>query len=136
MAIIALLIGFVFLIKLDICYFPALFFAVKFAAGRMLDFDRARNNVMFQLFIIILLMVTIIVRRNGKWRVGDKMFYSIIPAILTFLVFYSIIGLLNGHETLQIFIDCYKYLEIIVYYILLRASWEKNKDVFRAPNKT
>lgn len=131
MAIIALLIGFVFLIKLDICYFPALFFAVKFAAGRMLDFDRARNNVMFQLFIIILLMVTIIVRRNGKWRVGDKMFYSIIPAILTFLVFYSIIGLLNGHETLQIFIDCYKYLEIIVYYILLRASWEKNKDVFR-----
>lgn len=131
LAAIALLVGPVFLIKLDICYFPALFFAIKFVAGRVLDFDRVRNNVMFQLVIIALLLVTIIIRSNGKWRVGDRLFCRFIPAILAFLVFYSIIGVLNGHKIFQVFIDCYKYLEIIVYYILLRASWNNNIEVLR-----
>lgn len=131
LAAITLLVGLVFLIKLDICYFPALFFAIKFVAGRVLDFDRVRNNVMFQLAIIALLLVTIIIRSNGKWRIRDRLFFRFIPAILVFLVFYSIIGVLNGHKIFQVFIDCYKYLEIIVYYILLRASWNNNIGVIR-----
>lgn len=131
LAAITLLVGLVFLIKLDICYFPALFFAIKFVAGRALDFDRVRNNVMFQLAIIALLLVTIIIRSNGKWRIRDRLFFRFIPAILVFLVFYSIIGVLNGHKIFQVFIDCYKYLEIIVYYILLRASWNNNIGVIR-----
>lgn len=130
-AAVILLVGLVLLIKLDCCYFPALFFAIKFVAGRVLDFERVRNNVVFQLFIITILLLTIIIRNNGKWRVKDRVFYKFIPAILFFLVFYSIIGVLNEHRILQVFIDCYKYLEIIVYYILLRASWGSNTDVFR-----
>lgn len=123
-------VGFVLLFKLDICYFPVLFFAIKFAAARVMDFDRVRNSVMFQLFIIAVLLVVIIVRNHGKMRVGDRLFCKIIPALIAYLIFYSMIGILNGHEIFQVFIDCYKYLEILVYYILFRASWKDNNDVF------
>lgn len=128
-AAICLPIGLYFLLKMKTCYFPALFFAIKFVAGQVLDFDRVRNNVIFQLFVISVLMIVIIIRNKGKWRFGDKLFSRSIPAILAFLVFYSLVGVINGHGLFQIFIDCYKYLEIIVYYILLRASWENNDDI-------
>ncbi len=123
-------IGLYLLLKLKIFYFPALFFAIKFAAGQVLNFDRVRNNVLFQLLIITILLGAIAFRSHGKLRIGDKFFFRSISAILPFLMFYSITGVLNGHGIFQIFIDCYKYLEIIVYYILLRASWKDNRDVF------
>ena len=130
-AVCGLPIGLILLFKIDICYFPVLFFAIKFAAARIMDFDRVRNSVMFQLLVITVLLVVIIIRNNGKLKIGDKLFFKFIPALIIYLIFYSIVGVLNGHAIFQIFIDCYKYLEIIVYYVLFRASWENNNDVFQ-----
>lgn len=126
-----LLIGLILLFKLDICYFPVLFFAIKFATARIMDFDRVRNSVMFQMLVITVLLVVIITRNNGKLKIGDKLFFRFIPALIIYLIFYSMVGVLNGHAVFQIFIDCYKYLEIIVYYVLFRASWKNNNDVFQ-----
>lgn len=130
-AVCGLPIGLILLFKLDICYFPVLFFAIKFAAARIMDFDRVRNSVMFQLLVITVLLAVIIIRNNGKLKIGDKLFFKFIPVLIIYLIFYSIVGVLNGHAIFQIFIDCYKYLEIIVYYVLFRASWENNNDVFQ-----
>lgn len=127
----ALPVGFILLFKLDMCYFPVLFFAIKFAAAKIMDFDRVRNSVMFQLLVITALLVVIIVRNHGKLKIGDKLFFRFIPALIIYLVFYSVVGVLNGHAIFQIFIDCYKYLEIVVYYVLFRVSWENNNNVFR-----
>lgn len=130
-AVCALLAGFILLFKFDICYFPALFFAIKFAAVKIMDFDRVRNSVIFQLLVITVLLIVIVVRNRGKLKIGDELFFGFIPLLIAYLAFYSLIGVLNEHEIFQIFIDCYKYLEIMVYYVLFRVSWENNSDVFR-----
>ena len=106
-AVCGLPIGLILLFKLDICYFPVLFFAIKFAAARIMDFDRVRNSVMFQLLVITVLLAVIIIRNNGKLKIGDKLFFKFIPALIIYLICYSIVGVLNGHAIFQIFIDCY-----------------------------
>ena len=73
-AVCGLPIGLILLLKLDTCYFPVLFFAIKFAAARIMDFDRVRNSVMFQLLVITVLLVVIIIRNNGKLKIRRKFY--------------------------------------------------------------
>lgn len=118
-------------LALDCCYYPALFFTIKFMAGRVLDFDRVRNNVFFQLLIFTGIVLVITLKKRGKVKIGDRIFYKIIPSIFLFLAFFSGIGVIYRHDYFQIIIDCYKYLEIVVYFFLFRMAWSNNYDLYR-----
>ena len=122
------LIGF---LAVDICYYPVLFFVIKFLAGHIMDFDRVRNNVAFQLVAIAFIVVIILLRKRAKLRLKDRFFTRAIPLLIAFLAFYSVIGILNGHALFQVAIDCYKYLEIVVYYVLFRLTSTNNYDLYR-----
>ena len=119
------------ILSVDICYYPVLFFVIKFLAGHIVDFDRVRNNVAFQLVAITFIVVIVLLRKRGKLKLKDLFFTRAIPLLIAFLIFYSIIGFLNDHALFQIAVDCYKYLEIVVYYVLFRLTWTNNYDLYR-----
>lgn len=117
--------------RVDTCFYPTLFFVIKFLAGQAFDFEQVRTSVAFQLIVIAAIVITIIFKDRGKLVISDGFFWRCIPGILVFLAFNSCIGLLYGHGLFRIAIDCYKYLEIIIYYFLFRIAWVNNYDLYR-----
>lgn len=118
-------------IKLDSCYYPACFFITKFILGRIIDFERVRNQVAFQLVIIFIIVFIVIFKNKGVVTIKDSFFYRIIPLLSIFVIYNIILGIIYGHNLFQIFIDSYKYLEIVVYYGLFRICWKSNYDIYR-----
>ncbi len=118
-----------FFLKLKIYYFPAFFFIIKFVAGRVINFDRVRNNVMFQLAIIIIFLLIIVVRKHGKLTFHERIFFTTGKLVIVFVIINMIIGILVGHNYFQVFIDAYKYIEIIVYYVFFVMCWKNNDDL-------
>lgn len=87
--------------------------------------------MMFQLAVAAVLFLFLIIRKRGKIRLEGGPFYDFALALLPFLAVFSLIGYINGHQTVQIFVDGYKYLEIILYYFLLRLSWRDNEELLK-----
>ncbi len=117
------------LLNIKTCYYPACFFIIKFFAARLINFDRTRNNVAFQLAIIALIFIIISFKRSGKIIIRKNAFYKSCEFILVFVTFFVIIGLIYGHQWFQVFIDAYKYIEILVYYLLFMLCWDNNKEL-------
>lgn len=127
----ATIIGIIIFFKTDTCYYPLSFFFIKYVAGNIIDFERVRNQVVFQLMVITLIFIVVIIKNKGKVAVKDFFFYKIIFLILAFLVFNSLLGMIDGHSLFQILIDSYKYLEIIVFYFLFRICWKNNQELLK-----
>lgn len=134
MLILATALGLILLFRLDICHYPVLYFLLTFIGNRILDFERVRYKVFFQLVLIIVLLITILIRKKGKLYLKDYLFDRVIPGLFVFLVFNVCIGILIGNDRFQVFVDCYKYLEIIIYFVLLRMSWRNNAELFKGVN--
>lgn len=132
-AIVGFLVVIAFL-KIRNCFYPAAFFVVKFMAGQFIDFDRVRNQVAFQLLIIFFLIIIVAIKSSGIIVIKDQLLSRYFPLIGVFLLFNIAIGLLFGHYWFQTLIDSYKYLDILVYYMLFRACWVDNEDLFKGLN--
>lgn len=129
--VLVIIIGIIILFRLDVSCYPAFFFLFSFMGSIMFDFERVRNKVFFQLIVIAILLGILTIRRNGKIYLKDYLFGRIIPGLLLFLVFNIVIGVVLGNSKFQVFVDCYKYLEIIVYFVLLRMSWRNNAELIK-----
>lgn len=126
-----ILIGIGFFINIKTYYYPTLFFLIKFIAGQIINFERVRNQVVFQLIIIFFIVLIVLIKQKGKVAWRDKFFYKSIPWLVFFVLFNSLYGAILGHQWFQILIDSYKYLEIIVYYFLFRICWNDNISLFK-----
>ncbi len=126
---VAVIVAVLFFLKLKIYYFPACFFLIKFVAGRLINFDRVRDNVVFQLGIVIIMLLAISVRNCGKLRFHEHIFFPMGKSLMVFVVINMTLGVLVGHNWFQIFIDAYKYIEIIVYYVLFVICWKNNDEL-------
>lgn len=130
-AILALEIATVSLFGIKKCYYPACFFVVKFLAARLIDFDRTRNNVAFQLAVIFFVFVVVVCKNSGKLVIHGRKIRRTFTFLLMFVSVNVVIGLLYGHNWFQVFIDAYKYIEIIVFFLLFELCWKDNGDLLR-----
>lgn len=117
---------FLLLYKTDYCNYPAVFFLTKFVAGRIMNFERVRNQVMFQLIVLAMLSLVIAKKNHGKLNIKDRVFSMAIPWLYIFVIWNVLYGMILGHDVFQTFIDAYKYLEIIVLFLFFRICWPDN----------
>lgn len=125
------IIGLYIVNKINICYFPAIFFLIKFAGGRIFSFERVRFGVAFQISVLIIIILIIIIREGKRLYIKDKIFKNILPAFMMFVVLNIGNGIIKGHYWFQVILDSYKYLEIIIFYFLFSLSWGNNKELLR-----
>ncbi|WP_285815955.1 O-antigen ligase family protein [Thomasclavelia cocleata] len=125
------LIGIILFMKLNTCYYPVCFFFIKFIAGRIMDFERVRNQVSFQLIILFFIILIVIFKDKEVLTIKDLFFYRIILLSCCFLFLNIVLGLIDGHSWFQVLIDSYKYIEIFVFYFLFRICWKDNIALFK-----
>lgn len=128
--------------RIPICIYPAIFYVIKLLANQLIDFERVRYAMLFQMSVILTLIILSVIKEGvPSARVSStrKPSFDCSFARLS-IVFFSFVGLcicwgvFKGNSVGQVIVDSYKFLEIPVIYCLFRFSWRGIDDVRRGFN--
>lgn len=120
--------------KIPLYWYPALFYIFKFIGVRFLDFERVRYSMVYQIAVIGILLF-LAWRMFGYPKKAKGTFatnnFRIIIYFLILICLFICYGLLIGNSKMQVLIDSYKFLEMLVYFILFWFTWRTMEDVNR-----
>lgn len=136
-AIVAIAVAFVAVFqfrRIPLCWYPTLFFIAKFIGARFLNFERVRYSMMFQIAVIAVLLVLAWVHFGVPKRARSYFVSANFKIVVFFCVLIGLFvcyGLFVGNSALQVVIDSYKFIEILVLFALFWFTWRSLDDVSR-----
>lgn len=133
-ALTALPLMFIVLMVIPIECYPSVFFVAKFAAGQLIDFERVRYSIAFQLFMIGILVLFVfmrsggVVKRRGQFAKNVR---TVGTGYLLFVLLNVVFGFARKWPSLEIALDTYKYVEPIIYFAFLAFCWRSSASTER-----
>lgn len=133
-ALTALPLMFIALMVIPIECYPCVFFIATFAAGQLIDFERVRYSIAFQLFMIGILFLFVfmrgggVVKRRGRFARNIR---TVGTGYLLFVLLNVLFGFAREWSSLEIALDTYKYVEPIIYFAFLAFCWRSSASTER-----
>lgn len=120
----------IFIAATPVYYYPAVFFLLKFAGSSILHFERVRYATAFQIAVMVVLIILAVVKDRRRLSLKDHCFLREAPYLLLFIMMYAALGLIRSNSVVQVLLDSYKYLEIFMFFVLMRVSFYNNSELF------